>query len=224
MIVYLISHRLTGKAYVGKTKRTLEQRWREHLQASRSGSDLLLSRALRKHGPEAFLVTVLEGCADEVELDERERWWIAKLGTHGERGYNLTDGGDGVKGLVHTPETRARMSEARRGEKNVNWGGLTDEHRQCISRAKIGTGTGPRPHARGWHHGDEARKKIGAAQYVAIVQLDMQGNQLASFSSMLDAERVTGVGRTGISRCCRFPHRSAAGYRFRYAADQKGSQ
>lgn len=224
MIVYLASNRVTGKAYVGKTKRTLEQRWREHRQAARSGGGLLLSRALRKHGPEAFLVSMLEECADEVELDQRERWWIAKLGAHGSRGYNLTDGGEGVRGLVHSPETRARMSEARRGDKNHNWGGLTDEHRRHISEAKMGTGTGPRPHVRGWHHGDQARKKIASAQYVAIVQLDMQGNQLASFSSMLEAECATDVGRTGISRCCRFPHRSAAGYRFRYAADQKGSQ
>lgn len=153
MIVYLARNKVNGKAYVGKTKRPLEQRIKEHFAAAMKGSDLLFHRALRKHDFDAFSWSVLVEVSDhtdEVEaqlyLDRRERDFIGLLETFGPKGYNLTEGGDGVKGLVHSAETRARMSEARKGEKNPNWGGLSEEHKRNLARAKVGTSTGPRPH------------------------------------------------------------------------------
>lgn len=74
----------------------------------------------------------------------------------------------------------------------------------------------------GLHHSDEAREKIAQALYVKVAQYDMDGNHVVTYNSMIAAEQVTGVMRQGISRCCRFPHRSAKGFRFQYVEEQKG--
>ena len=50
---------------------------------------------------------------------------------------NLTNGGDGSKGVVRSEETRQKISAAKKGE-NAPWYGkkLSKEHRQKISAAK----------------------------------------------------------------------------------------
>ena len=213
MIVYQIRNIVNDKRYVGKTKRSLSQRWKEHVRNAIVGyDDMTLYRAIRKHGPEAFELSILQECVSEDELDIAEKRWIADLRTFGE-GYNMTEGGDGPKGYRHTEATKRKMSEFRKGRK---LGPFSEEHKKKISLAKLGTGIGPRFHVRGWHHDAVARKKIAQSQYVKVTQYDMNNNQVAIYDSMIEAEQATGVMRQGISRCCRFPHRSAKGFRFRY--------
>jgi group I intron endonuclease len=208
---------------VGKTKRSLDQRWKEHVRNAVKGrAEMPLYAAIRKHGPEAFEHRTLQECPSESELDAAERRWIAELGTF-RKGYNATEGGDGVKGLRHTEETKRRMGEARKGEKNVNWGGLSEEHKRNISLGRKGKGVGPRPDACGWHHDEEARAKIGSAQFKQVEQISPLGEVVAIYPSVIAAETATGVGRTGISRSCRLPHRQAGGFKWRYL-ETKGNQ
>lgn len=91
--IYKITNKLNGKAYIGKTQRTVWTRWKEHLK-SREKLDLPIYRALNKYGPDSFTVEELERCDDEL-LDEREIYWIKYYGTYGEKGYNATGGGEG---------------------------------------------------------------------------------------------------------------------------------
>ena len=92
----------TGKKYVGQTKNTCRKRWTEHVNEAmanaRSGCRAL-NRAIRKHGAEGFVVTVLESGIDPEDLDARERHHIAKQKSFGKGGYNMTSGGEGATGL-----------------------------------------------------------------------------------------------------------------------------
>lgn len=217
-IVYLVRNTKNKKGYVGITRRGLETRWDEHVENAKLGrGEMPFYSAIRKHTPDAFEVSVLEECSEDV-LGDREKHWIAKLGTFigTGKGYNATLGGDGgILGHRHSEETRRKMSESRRGKKMPP---RTEEHKQKLAEARKGKGTGPRPHARGWRHSDKARAKIGSAHHVKVEQLDLKGSVIATYDSMVEAEAATGVGRKGISRCCRFPHRTACGFRWRYVS------
>lgn len=59
-IVYLITNKLDDKKYVGKTERSLDVRWKQHVNCSKYGSSLYVHRAMRKYGVEAFNVSMLE--------------------------------------------------------------------------------------------------------------------------------------------------------------------
>ncbi len=188
MIVYLISNRLSGKAYVGQTKRGLEHRWHEHVRDALKGrTEMGLYYAIRKHGADAFDTFVLEECSSDEAMDAAEKRWIAELGTYG-GGYNQTEGGDGLKGYHHTEATKKRMSEYRKGRP---LGPCPEERKKKISEGKKGTGTGPRPLARGWHHSDEARQKIGASSAIrkrkAVARCDVHGTVLAVYPSINEA-------------------------------------
>ncbi len=103
-----------SKAYVGKTKHTLEYRWSQHESDARRGRQTHFHNALRKR---PFARYPLCTASNEDELNQLEQHFIALLGTHDRaRGYNSTLGGDGLRA---TEETRARMSASQNRVRNT---------------------------------------------------------------------------------------------------------
>lgn len=109
MFVYLVTNLVDGKMYAGKTEKTVQARWREHLKKAKLQGrhhEWYLYRAIRKHGAENFTVQCLAEAESSEELCQLERLWILALGTRAPHGYNMTSGGDGVRA---TPEVREKM-------------------------------------------------------------------------------------------------------------------
>ena len=69
---------------------------------------------------------------------------------------NMTDGGEGSKGVIISEETRKKMSEAMKGKTH------TEETRKKISNLHKVNGIKP-PSQKGYKHTEESRKKIGDA-------------------------------------------------------------
>ena len=97
--IYKITNLINNKCYIGKTERTIEERWQEHLR-HRKSLDLPLYRALNKYGVENFQIEQLEECSSQV-VNEKETYWIIHYDSCKE-GYNCTLGGEG--GLLYLPE------------------------------------------------------------------------------------------------------------------------
>jgi group I intron endonuclease len=103
MFIYLATNRVNGKPYVGKTEKTLETRWKWHLNSARKGGPNLIHRALRKYGDDAFSLQIIERDVPTKErLAELEAIWIILMNSKIPNGYNMSDGGDGLygKGIV----------------------------------------------------------------------------------------------------------------------------
>lgn len=93
--IYKITNKLNQKIYIGKTVRTVKQRWEEHCreyQKSRAEHRPLYS-AMNKYGIENFIVEEIEECSADI-LNEREKYWIEYYQSF-KNGYNATIGGDG---------------------------------------------------------------------------------------------------------------------------------
>lgn len=97
--IYKITNLINNKCYIGKTERTIQERWQEHLR-HRSSLDLPLSRALNKYGIENFQIEQIEECSSQ-QVDERENYWIIYYDSC-HYGYNCTLGGEG--GLLYISE------------------------------------------------------------------------------------------------------------------------
>ena len=98
--IYLITNNINGKQYVGKTEKTIEERWNKHLQDYNKPrcEKRPLYKAMNYYGPEFFSIELIEYVPLEVNLEEREIYWIAKYDTY-HNGYNATKGGDGKRYL-----------------------------------------------------------------------------------------------------------------------------
>ena len=92
MDIYLIYHPDTFTGYVGLAQNGLDDRWKGHIQSARSGGSALLSKAIRKYGESAFEKHVIQECATRDELQDRENYWIHKLGTLDPLGWNMNAG------------------------------------------------------------------------------------------------------------------------------------
>lgn len=71
---------------------------------------------LSKYGEENILVGKLECSREDIAFD-LERGLIKRLRKMGIPIVNLTDGGDGTKGAVRSPETRAKMAAGKVGNR-----------------------------------------------------------------------------------------------------------
>lgn len=89
MFIYLITNKINGKRYIGKTSKTIEERWYHHCKSAARGVDTHLYNAVRKYTSESFTIEVIEENVNN--LNERERYWIAEIKPE----YNMTAGGDG---------------------------------------------------------------------------------------------------------------------------------
>jgi group I intron endonuclease len=70
--VYKITNNVNGKFYVGKTVKTVQNRFCNHCyDAIKRNSTTYLHRAIRKYGKENFIVEKIELCNNE-NLNERE--------------------------------------------------------------------------------------------------------------------------------------------------------
>lgn len=105
--IYLITHRASGKRYVGKSI-NIPRRWSEHRKGLSHCP--VLEAALKKYGADAFDWEILQTCS-ESELNDLECWYIQAFGSVSPGGYNIGYGGEGV---TFTEEVRAKLSEATR--------------------------------------------------------------------------------------------------------------
>jgi group I intron endonuclease len=111
--VYAITHRDTGREYVGATSRKVEVRWSAHVSASRqpikerdNSTRMRIVCALREHGAEAFDFEVLATLPTFEEAKLAERIAIATRAP----AFNACSGTPGDH--VRTLETRAKVSAA----------------------------------------------------------------------------------------------------------------
>jgi hypothetical protein len=97
-----------GKAYVGWTSLSLEERWIQHCYFATYGSKYAFHRAIRKYGTDCWTHEVLEEHASAFEAKQAEVRLIAQHSTYTKDGcgYNMTLGGDGAPGYVPTLEQR----------------------------------------------------------------------------------------------------------------------
>jgi group I intron endonuclease len=110
--IYIITNTANGKFYIGKAK-NLNRRWNGHKRTVQNKEYRHpLYDSMRKYGTDKFTFEVLEKC-NYTDLDNRERYWIAKL----KPVYNLTEGGEGGDTFTKKPNhmkdiTRKKLSEA----------------------------------------------------------------------------------------------------------------
>jgi len=122
-----------SKMYIGQTKRSVSKRVKEHCSQNNCR---LINNAIQKYSEQNILVeTLLE--VNNKDLDTYEKKFISLLSTQYPNGYNLTDGGG--NNIIYSEESRKKMSENKKGEKNFNFRKeRTIETKRKISEQKSG--------------------------------------------------------------------------------------
>ena len=117
MILYKITNKINGMIYIGITTKSLNQRWKAHLNWAKFAKPYKLHEALNVFGAENFIIEQVDTTEDYEKLKTLEKQYIKNINCKYPNGYNLTSGGQGVLGIKFSDETRKKLSDAakRRG-------------------------------------------------------------------------------------------------------------
>ena len=206
--IYKITNIINKKLYIGKTNRTIKERFNEHCRdyLNRDLEKRPLYAAMKKYGVENFIIEEIEKCSiDEVE--EREKYWIEYYGSF-KNGYNAILGGDG-KAYIDRElviKTYNELQEIQLVAKKMNIDPKTVHNILQENNIYIRT-----------------TSEINKTKYgIAVGMYDKQGNFLQSFSSYSEAGQwIIDNGltncklhtiRTHISEVCNQKRKSASGF------------
>lgn len=119
-IIYLITNKINGKIYIGRTTTSLKKRWSEHLACGKywekyypNKTRTYLYNAMLKHSIDNFTIKEIDKANNFEEMVKMETDYILKYKSSDPSiGYNLSLGeyGDGVEHIVES--TRKKMSIA----------------------------------------------------------------------------------------------------------------
>lgn len=175
LYLYQIENLINNKKYIGITNNPDKRKW-EHF--SSKGSKLV-SSAIKKHGVENFLFTILRQDENEDFIKWLEIEKIKEYRTLTPNGYNIDKGGGmppSWKGKKHSLETKQKMSIASRGNKSNLGKHFSDAHKQKISQANKGKKRSP-----------EFKKQAG---YHAPKSVLING---VTYKSVCAAEKALGI-------------------------------
>jgi len=208
-----------------------------------NGRNNFWHRVANKHG---YSVSLPHTGLTESQAFAFEKEYIAKFGRRDLRTgslVNLTAGGDGASGVVHSEQWKSNMSAKMKGRV------FSEEHRRNQTAAKVGKKRSEemkmklsiamkgrrlteehkeklRLASTLRRHTPETRKKMSEVQKVvcakkwkSVVQLSSDGSIIATFQSGIEAERMTGASRSVIAKCCKNKpsYNTAGGFKWRYA-------
>lgn len=168
MVIYKIQNRINGKIYIGQTNKTADSRFKSH-----RNSRVILGKAIRKYGTENFDVSVIDTADNRPLLCAKEMYWIEKYKSKHPKGYNLTDGGEGLfdpcqevrdkisascKGYKHTEETKEKF-------RNRRWSPEEKEKRsvsvkKAVMNGRIPSRKGMQSPMKGEKHSEITKAKI----------------------------------------------------------------
>ena len=214
--IYLVTNLTNNKKYVGQTssKKSYINRFKQHLSEARYDltSKSIFHKAIRKYGPDAFSVELLEDNILECDIDNKEIYYIGYYDTYylNGNGYNMTLGGQGVHGYHHTEETLDKISQSNKDywkslkindpdiytalceirSSNLKGKFKSAETRRKLSlAAKHRFENNPGTFA-GNTHSEESKRKISEANGCKVAMIDMDtGEVLAVFMSAVDATK-----------------------------------
>ena len=97
--IYKIINDINNKVYIGKTSRSIDKRWKEHLRDRKREKykRRRLYSEMNTYGVDHFHIEQIE---ETENLEEREIYWIGYFEGYAQ-GYNVTKGGDGKKLYDH---------------------------------------------------------------------------------------------------------------------------
>jgi group I intron endonuclease len=132
--IYNIRNIINNKIYIGSSE-NLKKRLKDHLKELRANrhANNKLQNAWKKYGEQSFLFEVILFC-DKLDLIPNEQMFLDSYAI--DQIYNICLKAGNTKGYKHSKDTKRKIGESSRGNKNCLGKKLSKEHREKI-RAKL---------------------------------------------------------------------------------------
>lgn len=210
--IYKITNKINNKIYIGQTRFTIQQRFKQHIYEAKNQKDNFpLHLAIYKYGIQNFQIEKIEQVQDSL-LNEREIYWIKTLNSYIKdgNGYNCTLGGEG-NSIINTTkvfnlwdnglsiqEICNELNHDRSSIRKI----LQSYKNYSIQESNL--------------RGDKIQSKN---RFKQIKQYSLQGKYLNTFYNMYEAERQTKISSKNIWGAVNHKQKTAGGYQWRFEDD-----
>ena len=212
----------SGKVYIGITCQNPLKRWK-------NGQGYITNdhfyRAIMKYGWDNIKHEILFDHLTQEEAEKKEIELISLYdSTNYMLGYNKDNGGSGAGRC--TEDTKFKLSNAHKGKR------LTDEHKGKLRKIKLGTHLSQEAREKISNANsrrklsEETKRKISESEKGKYVSEEIRAKTAKivkcietqqTYVGIREAERMTGIRREGISRCCLGKQHTAQGFHFEFA-------
>lgn len=227
--IYKITNKINNKIYIGFTQKTIEDRWKTHIQTAYDNTskdyNAIFKKAIRKYGPDNFLIEKIDEGQTLQELKEKEIYWVKYFNAYAfdenNNGYNSTRGGDSPFELLQKPiykidtitgnilESYNSISEAER-----KYGRGIQETLKRKNHATIKTYT--------WIYQDEIfNKEEYWINNNYICQLDLKGQLIQIWIGPTEASKNLNITQGNISSCLNNTRTKAGEFQWCYYKNLK---
>ena len=200
--VYQHRNLKNGKSYIGMTSRKPKYRWNNgngYKNNSKMWKDIQNSDWNKD-----WEHNIIGKFEDKQEALNIEGMFIRLFNSTNE-GYNTSSYGNSH--YERTEEQKRKISEANTGKHH------SEESKKKISEAL----SGEKAYWYGKHLLEESKRKISQSMGVnGILQFSKDGELIAEYSSIHEAERQTRCNRGNICNCCKGNRKSAGGFIWKY--------
>ena len=184
-----------GKVYIGMTKNPLKDRFNCGYKHNE-----LLETAIKEYGWNGFEHDIIADNLTKEQAEELEIKYIKEYdATNHEKGYNISYGGSSTyKGLKHTEEYKRRLSQINKGRT------VSIETRRKLSVANKGKLVGElNPNYKRPKREEEILKQYESHRHEMkkVSQYSLDGQKIATFDSVHQASKYSGVARNQIRLC-----------------------
>lgn len=213
--VYKIINKINGKMYIGSSI-NLKKRKTDHFKPYRINrlKHLPIYEAMIEFGRDNFKFEVIEECS-EKDLLERENYYLDKYKTY-ENGYNVSS-----KAItMHDEKLFDENAERLRKMNNKNW--ADEEYRKQMSKANSDLQKERLKNPEYLAEKSKQLKKYTDSIKKPVGKYDKQGNLIATYEGVRDAERKTGINSQQISAVAlgKPRRKSAGGYVWKYLQEK----
>lgn len=200
--VYKITNKVNGKIYIGITNQGSGVRYYKHWSDARKGDPCPIHKAMAKYGKENFTLEIIDFADTYDELKEKEKFYIKKFNSMNRSvGYNLTEGGDGTFGRLHSEETKEKIRQKALGRK------ASEEAKKKMSETRKGKCS-----AKMKSHLQE----ISKIRCHKVYQYDKDLNFIAEYESIRKASEATGINRDTIRLQLKNPPKNLNDWRIKF--------
>ena len=189
-----------GRKYIGITSQEAKNRWRHDGEGYKT--TIHFYRAIKKYGWNNFKHIILYKNLTKEEAEKKEIELISKYKTTDRMyGFNISKGGNCLKGWHHSPETRKRISKTMKGMTANNRGHKQSPETIEKRRLKL----------IGHNVSNEHRKKISEIKSKKVKCIEL--NKI--FINIEEASKFIN-GNRHICDVCKGKRKTAGGYHWEY--------
>lgn len=211
-IIYKVTNKTTGLAYIGATTRSLRERKQDHMKKVSANSEKPLHKAISTYGEDAFTWECIDTATTNNELAEKEVNYIFKFSEETEL-YNQSRGGEIQKEVYkYDVKTLKLVEQYNSLTQAANAIGYTKQALSniCLSvNKKLGDYYWSYKYLDYYISNTDKRKK-------QVYQFAIDGEFLNIYKSIADANRITKINKTSIAKVCRGERKTAGGFMWSY--------